>query len=91
MKMMTNLAQKNGFEGDAIHIMRENNPIGRPMPPHKRKALMHIVFDENDWKLFQMVYEDDDEAAAAMQVIMNAPPEIQILMAQLIDLYQEVA
>lgn len=91
MKMMTNLAQKNGFEGGTIHIMRENKPIGRPMPPHERKALMRIVFDENDWKLFQLVYEDDDEAAAAMQVIMNAPPEIQILMAQLIDLYEEVA
>lgn len=91
MKMMANFTQKNRFEGEAIHMMRENKFVGRPIPPHERKELMHIVFDENDWELFQMVYGDDDEAAAAMQVIMKAPPEIQIVMAQLIALYKEVA
>jgi len=91
MKIMTNFAQKNSAEGGSMHMMRENKPIGRPIPPYERKALVCIIFEENDWNLFQMVYEDDDEAVAAMQIIMNAPPEIQILMAQLIDYYKEVA
>lgn len=41
--------------------------------------------------LFKHIYGDEDEAAAAVQVLMDAPPEIQILAAQLISLIKEVA
>jgi len=39
--------------------------------------------------LFQRIYEDIDEAAAAIQVLLDAPPEIQILATQLIGLIEE--
>lgn len=90
MKMMTSITQENKLEGGPMHMMRGNNHIYRPMPPHERKTLLRINFDENDWSLFQIIYGDDDEAAAAMQVLMDAPPEIQIIAVQLISLIEEV-
>lgn len=59
------------------------------VPPHMHKAFIRIEFSEADWELFQRIYEDEDEAAAAIQVLLNAPPEIQILATQLIKLIEE--
>lgn len=61
----------------------------RPMPPHERKALLRIEFDESDLKLLQEVFGDEDTAGAAMEIINEAPPEIQILAIQLINLIEE--
>lgn len=62
---------------------------GTHIPPHMRKAFIRAEFSEADWKLFQRIYEDTDEAAAAIQVLLDAPPEIQILATQLIGLIEE--
>ncbi len=62
---------------------------GAYIPPHMRKAFIRVEFSQADWELFQRIYEDADEAAAAIQVLLDAPPEIQILAAQLIRLIEE--
>ena len=62
-----------------------------PIPPHERKNMMHIEFDESDYELFVKVFEDEDTAVAAMRIIHNAPPEVQILAVQLIKMIEEVA
>lgn len=62
---------------------------GGHIPPHMRKAFIRVEFSEADWALFQRIYKNADEAAAAIQVLLDAPPEIQILAAQLIGLMEE--
>jgi len=63
----------------------------RPIPPHERKALMRIEFDDNDWTTLQEVFGDSDSAAAAASIILDSPPEIQILAAQIINMIQKEA
>ena len=77
-------------ERGAVHMIKGHRPLGRPIPPHERKALIHIDFSDDDMTLFKRIYGDEDEASAAVQVLMDAPPEIQILAAQLISLVKEV-
>lgn len=60
------------------------------MPPHERRSLLHIEFCDTDILLLQEIFGDTDTAAAAEEVIKKAPPEIQILALQLIDLIEEV-
>ena len=71
--------------------MLKNHKIKhKHLSPHDRKALIHIDFTDADITLFQQIYGNEDEAMAAMQVLLDAPPEIQILATQLIDIIQEV-
>ena len=72
-------------------MIREHRDQQRPMPPHERKALLRIEFDEGDLKLLQEVFGDEDTAGAAMEIIKEAPPEIQILAVQLMNLIEEAA
>ncbi len=78
-------------EGGTVHMMNTHTHLGKHIPHHERKALIHIDFSADDMTLFKHIYGDEDEAAAAVQVLMDAPPEIQILVAQLISLIEEVA
>lgn len=81
------------------YTKEENNmkePIAHrpphPVPPHIRKGMFSIQFDDNDWEIFKKVFVDEDEAAAAFGIIHGAPPEIQILAAQLLyQIEKEVA
>ena len=63
----------------------------KPIPPHERKNVMYVEFDESDYMLFKEVFEDEDTAVAAMRIVRNAPPEVQILTVQLIKMIKEVA
>nr|WP_147346470.1 hypothetical protein [Ruminococcus bromii] len=89
--MMTYTHNHNINEGGAGHMMKAHKPLGKHIPPHERKALIHIDFSDDDMTLFKRIYCDEDEAAAAIQVLLDAPPEIQILAAQLISFIEEVA
>ena len=53
---------------------------GRPMPPHERRALISIDFDDEDWVLLKDAFGDEDTAAAAAEIIREAPPEILKVM-----------
>ncbi len=73
-----------------VHMMHEHRlPARHYVPPHERKSMLHIEFDENDWTLLKKVFGDEDTAVAAVNIIRNAPPEIQILAVQLINIIKE--
>lgn len=59
--------------------------------PHRHRHHRYLQFDEADRALFEAIYGNEDDAAAAMQVILDAPPEIQILAVQLIQLLEKEA
>ncbi|MBC5745914.1 hypothetical protein FMM74_020760 [Lachnospiraceae bacterium MD308] len=90
MKMFEKDTRKGQLVRGTIYMEKEHRGPGKHILPHERKGLMRIEFEENDWDLFQMIYGDEDEAVAAVQVLMDAPPEIQILAVQLINLIEEV-
>lgn len=63
-----------------------------PVPPHRRKGIIEIQFDERDWEVFKSAFGSEDEAKAAFGIINGAPTEIQILVAQLLtQIEKEVA
>ncbi len=75
-----------------VHMMHEHKlPLRHNIPPYERKAMLYIEFDENDWTLLKEVFGDEDTALAAVDIIRDAPPEIQILAIQLINIIKEVA
>lgn len=90
MKVYANDRNERTVEG-GIHMMHEHRVPGRHNPPHERKALMHVEFDEADWTLLKEVFGDEDTALAAAEIIKEAPPEIQILAIQLMNIIEEVA
>lgn len=75
---------------EEFRMMHEHRKPTRHIPPHERKAMLNLEFDEQDWILLEKVFGDEDTASAAAQIIHNAPPEIQILAVQLIDMIKEV-
>ena len=68
-------------EHKAVHFAHGHRP---PVPPHERKGMISIRFDERDWSVFKDVFGNEDEANAAIGIVHGAPPEIQILVAQLL-------
>ncbi len=91
MNILSNTNKMGEIKG-GLHMMHEHKlPLRHNIPPHERKAMVHIEFDENDWTLLKEVFGDDDTAAAAVEIIRDAPPEIQILAVQLINIIKEVA
>lgn len=78
----------NGLRG--VHRMpHEHIDPMRPIPPHERKSFMNVEFDQSDWTILKEVFGDEDTAMAAAEIIKAAPPEIQILAVQLIDIIEE--
>lgn len=77
-------------KGGEINMMQENKGFARHIPPHERKAMVSIEFDEQDWSLLSNIFGDEDTASAAAAIICEAPPEIQILAIQLINIIKEV-
>lgn len=73
------------------YSLHEHDIHRRPIPPHERKAMMNVMFDENDCKLLNEIFGDEDTASAAAEIIKDAPPEIQILAIQLMNIIEEVA
>ena len=69
-----------------------NHSFKHHLPHHERKGMISIQFDETDWGVFKDAFDNEDEASAAIGIIHGAPPEIQILVAQLLtQIEKEVA
>lgn len=91
MNILLNINNTKESKG-GVHMMHEHKlPLRHNIPPHERRAMLHIEFDENDWAILKEVFGDEDTAAAAVDIIRDAPPEIQILAVQLINIIKEVA
>ena len=90
MRVFTDERNEKNMEGGHC-IMHEHRDPGRHIPPHERKTLMHVEFDEADWALLKEVFGDEDTAIAAAEIIREAPPEIQILAIQLMNIIEEAA
>ena len=60
-----------------------------PPPPHERRGSLRVAFSEDDWRVLCAVFGDGDSAAAAASIILNSPPEIQILAVQMISMIQK--
>ena len=90
MNFYTNSIKSTDIKGDA-NVMHKRKSPTRHIPPHENKAMVHIDFDEQDWALLVEIYGDEDTANAAVEIIKEAPPEIQILAIQLINIIEEVA
>ena len=83
-------AGKTEDQKGELPMMHVHAERPRHIPPHERRAMFRIEFDEQDWPLWVKVFGDDDTAAAAAGIIQEAPPEIQILAFQLIRMMEEV-
>ena len=66
-------------------------PHHHPLPPHMRRGGVRFSFDEADLEILRDVFGDEDTARAAARIIAMAPPEMQVLAFQFIDMIQEVA
>lgn len=89
MQVFANNKKGKKNEG-GFHMMHKHPEPMRHIPPHERKALMQVEFDESDWKILSEVFGDEDTALAAAEIIREAPPEIQILAIQLMSIIEEV-
>ena len=69
----------------------ERGFLQRPIPPHERRSLMQVEFNEKDWCILKKVFVDEDTCIAAAEIIREAPPEIQILAIQLMNIIEEAA
>lgn len=89
MELFADSKEEKSIEG-GHHMIHEHRSLGSHIPPHIRKTLIHIEFNEADWSILKDVFGDDDTAMAAAEIIRDAPPEIQILAIQLMNIIEEV-
>lgn len=84
---------KPGIE-HGFHPHKEHPPIppigmGHPHPPGRRNDL-RLEFDGEDVELFKKILGDEDSALAVMQIITQSPPEMQVIIYQIVNYMKEV-
>ena len=60
-----------------------------PVHHHERRAMLCFSLDEKDREVLLTVFGDEDSAASAESIIQDAPPEVQILAIQALNLVEE--
>lgn len=71
-------------------MLSHSHPVApHHLPPHERRKAVQFVYEESDWQIFTDVFGDLDTAKAAVTIIEAAPPEIQILFYQMVQLVKE--
>lgn len=85
---MRAITDRKTMEG-GYYMIHGRSEQRKHIPHHERKALMHVEFDEADWVLLKEVFCDEDTVLAAAEIIREAPPEIQILAIQLMNIIEE--
>lgn len=90
MKALEHVTERNinGAE-NMTHVHKR--PPRHHIPPHERKGMLKIEFDDRDWEYMNKIFGDEDTANAAAEIIKDAPPEIQIVAVQLMSIIEEVA
>lgn len=71
------------------HGMEAPRHPALPVPPHMRRQMLHIAFEDKDAAVFQEAFGDVDTAEAAMDILCGAPPEIQILALQILHMIEK--
>ena len=89
MKVFAEHRNEKTTEG-GFGMIHAHRGSGRDIPQHERRRLMPVEFDEADLIILKAIFGDEDTAAAALEIIREAPPEIRILAFQLIDIIEEV-
>ena len=64
-------------------------PAHPPFPPHARKRMFRIEMTEKDLEILTAVFHDEDTVSAAVGIIHDAPPEIQVLVIQILKMIEE--
>ena len=68
------------------HHPLPSDPHGHhPLPPHKKRDF-NIEFDEGDAEIFGRIFGDEDIAVAAMEVILDAPPDTKVIAYQILKM-----
>lgn len=70
---------------------RMPGPAHHRRPPAGPGPRLRVAFEEEDMECLRALSGDEDTAAANGAVLMDAPAEIQILAAQLMELLKEVS
>lgn len=91
MKIFQNINMTKKFEGGLIPMKHEHHKTpAHHIPPHERRGFVTIEFESEDWALLNEIFGDEDTASAAVEIIKDAPPEIQILAVQIMKIIKEV-
>ena len=72
-------------------MRHEHGPHRHHILPHERKSMMKIEFNDEDRRRMLEIFGDEDTAFAAEAIIIDAPPEIQIVAVQLMNIIKGVA
>lgn len=67
------------------HHAPPHHPL-KPIPPHERRHRVSFTFSDKEHAMIREIFGNDDSAASAVSVISDAPPEVQILAIQAVDL-----
>lgn len=57
-----------------------------PAHPHERRAMLRFSLDEKDREVLLAVFGDEDSVASAESIIYDAPPEVQVLAIQALNM-----
>lgn len=90
MKVLAGSEAMRARDGARAAVPGHRGPMEPPVPPHERRARLYVEFEESDWGALLEAFGDEDTAAAAAEIIREAPPEIQILSVQLLRMIEEV-
>ena len=94
MKLTSTINMKHANETavQEMHPAKVHPPKPKHhVPPHVRMNMIQIEFDEEDKAIFCDAAQDEDEAEGWMKTIQNAPPELKIIVNQIIKIIKEVA
>lgn len=73
------------------HMASEHKPpLRHNPPPHERKSMLRVEFDDSDWALLRIIFGDEDTAKGAVKAIDDAPPEARVQFIQLLNTIKEV-
>lgn len=77
---------------ERIHMMRESIAPhgpghGQPIPPHERRNMLYVEFNEKCEEILREMLGSEEEAEVAINILHCAPPEQQIIALQILRMY----
>ncbi len=74
------------------HQIRGHHPVppNHAFPPHIVPNEGNIVFEDSDMNVLRSIFRDEDTAIAAYQIMMQSPPEIKLIFAMQLRIWEKV-